>query len=517
MSVTAWNRTKAVAPAVEQQHTRVTVKAISLVTVIGGMAMVCMARALDTDLWWHLRAGAYMVQTHAVPTRDFLSFTLNGHAWTDFEWLSELIMYGIYRATGTWGLQAAFMVIIVATFLLTYVRTTRMGVGWVPALAVLAAAFVASSTLLGARPQIFTLLMLAIYGLLLDTFRRTKNRKILFVFPALMVVWVNLHGGFVLGIALLAITLAGQWLNTRAKLPDALSGDDLWALLAMLGATISSTILNPAGVTEVVYPLKWLTPSMWSNVITEWASTNFHQPTMMIFELLVLLLVGSAIVARPRLNFVHILLILAFTHLAISQIRNVAVWCVLISPIAALYFDQALNVLAAQFQVRARQSRASASAGKINVTLLGVIVCMYGVVGVRMLQPSLLRHYARVEFPAAAITYLQDHRMSPNIFASYAWGGYVTWTLYPHYRDFIDGRANTLFDTKVLSAYLGIYDASQHWRPLLNRYHVDEVLVEPAAPIAQVLAADDAWKCVFHDPQAVLYARTSHLPATVPR
>jgi hypothetical protein len=102
---------------------------------------------------------------------------------------------------------------------------------------------------------------------------------------------------------------------------------------------------------------------------------------------------------------------------------------------------------------------------------------------------------------------MQTHRLPPRTFASYAWGGYVIWKLYPQYRDFIDGRANTLFDTRILHDYVIAANAAPGWQSVLSRYRVQNVLVERRSPLAAALAGGAGWKLAYRDKTASLFTR----------
>lgn len=108
----------------------------------------------------------------------------------------------------------------------------------------------------------------------------TRDRRL----PAVMILWANLHGGWVLGLAVLVLALVGEWLNHANRHDSALSRDDLRALGVTVVLTLLATLLNPAGLREVLYPLVWILPSAYSNVLTEWVSSDFHQPVTMVSE-----------------------------------------------------------------------------------------------------------------------------------------------------------------------------------------------------------------------------------------
>ena len=86
----------------------------------------------DPDVWWHLRTGELIVQQHHVPHTDPFSFTRSGQPWTNHEWLSDVIIYSVYRATGFGGLMLFFGIVIAAAYLLLLLRCS--GRSYFPAL-----------------------------------------------------------------------------------------------------------------------------------------------------------------------------------------------------------------------------------------------------------------------------------------------------------------------------------------------------------------------------------------------
>lgn len=454
----------------------------------------------DSDFWWHLKVGQYIAAHHTVPSRDFLSYTFYGRHWIDHEWLAELMLFGLYVAGGLWLQIIVYAAIICATFGLVYLRILKLGVNRILALFVVTGAFFSSTASLGVRVQMMTLFFLAAYALLLDQFRRTSDRRYLVALPILMLLWANLHGAFVLGIAVVGITFVGEVLNHLTHQEGAMDREDLKALGIALVATIAVTVLNPNGVRQLLYPLAFILPNAYTNQIQESASPDFHLPVLMVFEALLLLLVGAMLVRRPRMNWANLLLIIAFTHLALSQVRNVPVWCVLIAPFLAVYLD-GLSSRKKRREVR------GALVPILNVALLVVVLLFDGVLFSRNINGKALAASERRAFPVGAVAYMKTHSLTPHVFCTYSWGGYVIWNLFPRYRDFMDSRADTLFNDHMLRAYVAIYGAAPDWRSLLRSYHVDDVLVEPAAPIAQVLALAPGWQRVYHDSYAVLYTR----------
>src|SRR5579872_2466970 len=100
---------------------------------------------------------------------------------------------------------------------------------------------------------------------------------------------------------------------------------------------------------------------------------------------------------------------------------------------------------------------------RLNIALLLVMGLLFGVEAVHFIGPGALRQAEADSFPSSAVRYLQTHALPPRTLAAYEWGGYLLWKSYPAQRDFIDGRANTLFDNHILAAYMDAYDAAPDW------------------------------------------------------
>lgn len=482
---------------------------VALVAILGAILIVALAPRLDTDFWWHVKVGQGIALNHAVPSRDYMSFTFKGHPWTDHEWLAELTMFGLYQLAGLWGPIAAFACLICATFALVYLHMRQRQIHPVLALFVTAAAFMASSASWGPRIQMVTLFFLAVYTLTLHRFSVTRDRRLLFVFPIAMLIWANIHGGFVLGLVALVLTLAGEALNRLTRHERAFSIADLQMLGITLIATMGVTVVNPNTYRQLLYPLTFILPNAYTNLIEESASPNFHMPVMMVFEAMLLLLIAAFFVGRPRLNWTHLFFVGAFTHLALSQVRNVPLWAVVISPLLALYLQGAVPALKEQFPwLSYRRRPVEGRIGPIlNLALLSLVLVAYLVEGSHFVSARTLRQAERQNYPVGAVAYMRTHHLPARVFASYAWGGYLLWNLFPQYRDYMDSRADTLYTTPILRGYLAMYGGSPEWKSDLDRYGIQDVLIERNAPLTQLLAEDPSWRLAYHDQLSVLYTR----------
>ncbi|HLQ52120.1 MAG TPA: hypothetical protein VK129_11520, partial [Terriglobales bacterium] len=228
----------------------------------------------DPDFWWHLRSGELIVRSHTILRTDPFSFTRFGHPWINHEWLSDVLIFCLYRVAGFGGLIVSFAAISAATLLFVYLRC--------PGRPYFAAVFtvcgaIASTPTWGVRPQMFTLLFAAIFLVILDKAR--SDPKLLWWTVPLTLLWANLHAGYALGIALLALSLVGTVL-------DIALGVESWARRAAglrnlglaLVACVAVVAVNPNGVRLYTYPFETLGSKAMQSYIHEWFSPNFHDP-----------------------------------------------------------------------------------------------------------------------------------------------------------------------------------------------------------------------------------------------
>src|SRR4029077_14936197 len=191
------------------------------ILLFGLLAMTARS-ATDPDLWWHLRTGQWIVETGHVPHSDPFSFTRAGHAWVSHEWLSEVAFYELWKHGGAALLIVFSAIVTTAGFVLLYLRCLLYGgkKHWAAAATVLGA--LASAPSWGVRPQMFTftltslLLWLLESGNKLESSNNKHRPRLLFWITPLFLLWLNLHAGFALGLALLFAYALGLIMETAA-------------------------------------------------------------------------------------------------------------------------------------------------------------------------------------------------------------------------------------------------------------------------------------------------------------
>src|SRR5262245_49989 len=293
----------------------------------------------DGDTGYHIRTGEFIIQNWTIPERDIFSFRSPPIPWVAHEWLSEVIMALVHSVSGLTGIVIFFSFFIAIAYLLLF-RMLRQESRDV-LLAALIVCFAAISSKLHwlARPHIFSLALTVIWYHLLNDFQyRQKNR--LFLLPLLILLWVNLHGGYILGIFLLGIYVVGNLVpsitnsgpNAEHFLQNAKS------LLLVMIVCILVSMINPQGYRILLFPFKVTSDTFLMDNVQEFLSPNFHQPLP--FKYLFLLLIAILARSRPTVNWIELILILTFTYMALYSVRYITLFVIITAPILIRQIDQ---------------------------------------------------------------------------------------------------------------------------------------------------------------------------------
>jgi len=455
----------------------------------------------DPDFWWHLRAGQWMVEHRLILHQDIFSFTRAGQPWIAHEWLAEVIFYLLYRLGGTGLLVLFFALLITAVFALLYLRSD--GKPYLAGFA-LVLGFLATAPLLGVRPQMFTFLLGNLYWYLLERYRREGKWQWLVPLPLLMVLWVNLHGGYALGVFLIGVfgleAVVECWRRRQEQEAYRYRRQVAWLGIALLTSTLA-VMLNPNGARMYRYPFETLGSPTMQTYIQEWFSPDFH---LSYWQPLAILLIATSLIAlfsSPRLSLANALLLAFFCYAALRSGRHVQFFVLAAVPVLSAGGEQICQKYFPRLATRSEARRGQNALAVALAVVLGLALAGRYRMVLRQQEIS-----EREKFPVEALAWLEQHQPSPNLYNTYDWGGYLIWRLYPQYRVFIDGRAD-LYGDAFIEEFLSIYRAQAGWEKQLEHYEVRTVLIQPSALLAQALQQSDAWTKAYEDEIAVIFIR----------
>ncbi|MDD5628520.1 MAG: hypothetical protein PHU21_05620 [Elusimicrobia bacterium] len=423
---------------------------------------------LNPDLFWHLSAGKHILQTKAIPRADFLSHTMFGQPWCDFEWLSQLLYYPVYVVAGYAGFIALRFVLFCALMAVSLSVLSLFGLrDWARSLAVL---FIMLGQNVSLRPDLFSLIFFGVAFWGLESFRqgRLKPRAAHLAWVALgFCLWSNLHLGFAFGLLLIGFYAAGDLIETA--LPWAYGrGWQPWeraaAYLGLLAAAVLGTLCNPYGwkVYEVLFDHARLLPVL-QDLIMEWKPADVTRSETWPYWLLAVFSLSAALahfIQTRRTSYAHLLALSYFLLVSSTHIRHRTFFFLVAVPLSLSWVRG--------LQPGRKWLRTLAALG----ALAGAAACF-----------DIARHY----WPAVPFVnrtkwcsepgwlmcrFLAqtDRLKGKKLFNVWHHGGYLGWRLYPDQRVFFDGRY--IFHDLLLE-FVAALRRPQLWQRMLDRHGVE--------------------------------------------
>jgi hypothetical protein len=472
-----------------------TVKHTFLAVVFVGLFALAARNVNDPDVWWHLETGHYIAEHKSVPHTDPFSYTRAGEPWVAHEWLTDLLLYELDRTIGFAGLIVVFAAVLCAAFFLLYLRCGSDP--YVAGVAVLYAAW-ATQPVWGVRPQVLSLLLTSLWLLILE--RSERNPRLLWWTLPLTLLWVNLHAGFALGLALSALFLVGE-LVERALRSSQQGASHLRFAAFIFLLDLLMVPLNPNCLRMYSYPIETLRSAAMQAYIAEWASPNFHHAEYWPFLLMVLCTFAVLSWSRRQVRPQDLLLLLTSLYAGLCSIRMMPLFVLIAAPLIC----QRIGDWSTGRSQPLRPTPLSALFLNGSIVLAIAVFAAVHTAHVIQRQPQ-----AEMQsFPARAVAFLQTHPPPGPIFNHYDWGGYLIWKLYPTTRVFIDGRAD-LYGGELLDQFADTYQFKGAWQQTLQQWRIDTVLVPPGSALATGLRSSPGWTVAYEDSQAVVLRAPPH-------
>ncbi len=473
-------------------------------------ALVFMATASDqqylTDFWHHLVRGRTMMTAGRITSPDLSTFTVPIRDFQDPNWLTQILYYHLYGLGGLALVQLVNALALAGMMLWLVCLCRRVSRSWGIAAVVgvfCAAGLWQSFTI---RPQTFSfLLFVALYDLLE---RSAGRRWLLLLPPVVLALWVNLHGAFPIGLGLLGLywlAAVGEhwpeqtwrfWVHPRSR--------DLTLCLA---ASTLAIFLNPFGW-DIIHYVGTTMSSASARGIDEWVPPSpgsFIGRTWMISMLLVLAAFG---LGRPRPTVREVVLTLGFLPLACGSVRMVPWWLLIISPMLAARL--------ADVAARMKRSAEPEASGTGPAVCFGLILLMVflSIPGVNRYNPLVgpaRRAAGRTQAELEQVTaYLKTHNRTGRIFSRFEWSEYLTWSLTPGFRVFMDGWIDR-FPDPVWTEYASVTTGRAGWDKVLEHYGVDYLLVDlnyhGDTGLLDQVERSGTWAVVYQTGDARLYVR----------
>ena len=520
----------------ESRHTAVQLSGWLLAVVAIAYALLAGLHTLqDFDLGWQLATGRWVVQHRHVFSTDVFSYTAAGQPWI-YPVLSGVAFYLVYLTGGYALLSWLGAIACAGTVALLLCRRSLIG----SALAVVAVPLIANRT--QPRAEMFTTILFAAFLSLLWRHCR-RGRSPLWLLPILMVAWVNLHLGFVAGLAICAAYVLLEVLDLPFPTKRQAARARLQRAGPWLALTGAATILNPWGPSLYLALIRQQrAQSLHTSWIVEWenvrlSSASLHQaldwrdPQSCFWWLMFVVLIG-AIVALWRKHWGAAALLIASTYLATQHVRLQALFACVAVVVGGAMLDELLGPKPAiENAMRGDRDPSSSTHSQTHLVTAATLLLTLSLAAMAFVRASDLisnRYYLRSIlrasfgtglswwFPERAVDFLQREKLPANLFNTYNLGGFLTWRLFPEYRDYIDGRAIPFGPQLFFRAYdLSIEPPdSPAWQQEAEARGINTIIVPLARyqgmtlfPQLHSFCRSQSWRPVYLDEVSAIFVR----------
>jgi hypothetical protein len=453
-----------------------------LVSLLGHLSAI--------DLAYHLRAGSMMLDTRALVRVDPFTFTMAGRPWLDQQWGAQILMALTWRTGGFGALGILRAALVASSFGIVY-RTCRVRGANPRAASLLSlAGFLISLQTLAMRPQLLALPLFAA-SLLILAERGTHPRRMWWL-PVIAALWANLHGSFALAPVLVGLAFAEDLgRRDRAQARGTF----------IVGVTVvAATLLSPFGPHVWTYAIALSTNPTIRTTVTEWAPIDLATFAGVAFFASSAAIAGWLALRGRRTPWPDLMWLGAFFFLTLPAARGV-IWWGLVAPVTVAGL---LTPGASRVPRSAAEAPRSGSPA-LNVAVLAVLTmaCVAALPILRPSGPGALVTEAPQGIVAAAAA---DLPSGARLAVPEPWGSWFEFAL-PRDPVLVDPRIE-LFDRSVWHDYFQVRNAGAGWREVLDRWHVDAVVVDARDPASGgLLANDPGWRLAYRDADGQLYVR----------
>lgn len=490
----------------------------------------------DPDFWWHLKTGQWIVQNKALPGHeDPFSYTtprpLSDGAVSGIrsQWLGQVVLYLVYLSGGYPGLSVFRSLLIVLPFVYLYFRFVKKGIH--PLLLIAFLSF--PPLIIGLsqfytfeRPQAFSFILAIVVFLLLKKESRpsvltssgkavpssdVKGSLTLWLLPLIMLLWANLHGGYIVGVVIIGAYMAGEAVSLAAQrlrfIKVETPAKHLHFFIACL-VGIAVTGLRPGGYDMLV---GWL--------------RSFFGRLMNPADSAVGIVAAEILEYKPLWYFYKVLhykwplfmmafiavgaLALVMKYISRRRLDPAEALVSFLIGFLGLYYARGVNFTLIFFSFIIGNSLISIRGVKkiippVVVAAVSFTMLLYVFRTTPWdLKPTVPHNWVNTVYPERAVRFLREHGIKGPMFNEMKWGGYLIWKTYPEYKVFFDSR---LINAQMTDIYMRIVNAAPMWKNMLDTFNVNFLLIPVMSresgvisPVVMRLAEEkpDEWRLVY--------------------
>jgi hypothetical protein len=359
-----------------------------------------------------------------------------------------------------------------------------------------------------ARPHIFSLFLMVVWYHLLDAYQNDRDGR-LYLLPLIMLLWVNLHGGYLTGFILTGVYFLGNLIRyVRSKEEEK---ERAFRKARYLGYAIVACLLlslvNPYGYRILFFPFRLVMNSHIIDNVNEFLSPNFHNP--MPFKYLLLAFVGILAISRKPLDFIEVVLVLLFTNMALFSARYIPLFAIVTAPVLSRQAESLLS--------GAPESRWASSLKKRGDRIASIDASSkgYGWPIAGVLLVVFLVAAGGIEFrfdgkikPVAAVEFLKKEHIDGHMYDNDEFGDYLIYATYPRYKVFFDGRSD-MYGTERFKEFQKFTIFGPGWEKIVEKYDIRWFFIGSDSVLTRYLLEKQEWRLIYSDNVANIHVKNS--------
>lgn len=451
----------------------------------------------DPDSYLHIAAGRWIWLHRALPFHDPFSYTRAGAPWVVHEWLAEVALAGAYHVAGWSGL----VLLTAAAFALAMAFLMRRLLDRLGALPALILVFLAAALVhmhLLARPNVLVLPIMILWsGGLLEA-RGTGKGPPLALLPG-MILWANLHGSFMFGVALAAF-FGGEAVLFPAAGASRAAEARRWGIF--LGLSVAAALMTPNGFAGLMQPFRIVAMPVLQSSINEWKSPDFQQfPAL---EAWFLGLTALGWLSGIKMPLPRLLLLLGLCHMTLQHGR----FAEILGPVGALVIAESIGGQITAWIAQPPDSALSRAtawlARPARPVAFATTLALAALLSLPLARHPIVRKDGWIT-PGKALAFAARRGLLKKpVLNSYSFGGYL---IFRHVKPAIDGRAELYGNAFIVRYFKAEAGNRKVLARLLKRYRVGWTLFSTIDNATYTLATLPGWREVYRDRYAVIDAR----------
>jgi len=398
----------------------------------------------EPDVGWHIKAGEIIISYKGIPLYDTLTFS-SDQKWYNISWLWDVGLFIIYKFGNITGLRIVLSVIFaaIALTLLSFYKSLSKNTALVYLVLALSMLLIWDAAYL--RPQLAAIIIATLF------LKHLYTRKQSYIGPlVLTVLWVNIHGSFLLICPIMSIFIIQALSDKNYK--------QIQYLLVLAGACFTASFVNPLGY-EIYYAAYRTLHSIATSYIAEWKPFVFGTHYGATLMLIVIIISGGFL--SKSIQIKDKLFCILFLISALHSIRNFAFLGIFSAPLLLKSLDPYIKATPLDTKIFSNKA--------LPIFIITFLAGM-----------SVIKHMLSTDtlpaIPYKSIEFINQHCNNANVFNNYNIGGYLSLYL-EHNKYFIDGRAGTAFSEKVLTQSINNDIHSKNAQEIFNEYNYDAAII----------------------------------------